>query len=236
MSGSRALNDEEVYNEMNKMVTFIRQEAIEKAREIKVKADEEFNIEKAKLVRQESINIEALFQRKFKQAEVQKKIAQSNHVNKSRLKVLQARQQLLDELFLDTRNQLQKVTQDKDRYSTLLKDLILQGLYQLMDENVTVIIRKCDLGLIEDAIKISSDLYKESTKLPIKIEVSKENYLADDGAGGVVLSSYFGRIKINNTLEERLSLAQDEQKHGGHSLLSHLCKTILSPDVANLFK
>ncbi|CAJ0831912.1 14664_t:CDS:2 [Entrophospora sp. SA101] len=210
MSGSRALNDEEVYNEMNKMVTFIRQEAIEKAREIKVKADEEFNIEKAKLVRQESINIEALFQRKFKQAEVQKKIAQSNHVNKSRLKVLQARQQLLDELFLDTRNQLQKVTQDKDRYSTLLKDLILQGLYQLMDENVTVIIRKCDLGLIEDAIKISSDLYKESTKLPIKIEVSKENYLADDGAGGVVLSSYFGRIKINNTLEERLSLAQDE--------------------------
>ncbi|CAJ0839038.1 16027_t:CDS:2 [Entrophospora sp. SA101] len=197
MSGSRALNDEEVYNEMNKMVTFIRQEAIEKAREIKVKADEEFNIEKAKLVRQESINIEALFQRKFKQAEVQKKF-------------LQARQQLLDELFLDTRNQLQKVTQDKDRYSTLLKDLILQGLYQLMDENVTVIIRKCDLGLIEDAIKISSDLYKESTKLPIKIEVSKENYLADDGAGGVVLSSYFGRIKINNTLEERLSLAQDE--------------------------
>nr|CAG8494571.1 6982_t:CDS:2 [Entrophospora candida]CAG8634955.1 1785_t:CDS:2 [Entrophospora candida] len=210
MSGSRALNDEEVYNEMNKMVTFIRQEAIEKAREIKVKADEEFNIEKAKLVRQESINIEALFQRKFKQAEVQKKIAQSNHVNKSRLKVLQARQQLLDELFLDTRNQLQKITQDKDRYSTLLKDLILQGLYQLMDENVTVIIRKCDLGLIEDAIKISSGLYKESTKLPIKIEVSKENYLADDGAGGVVLSSYFGRIKINNTLEERLSLAQDE--------------------------
>lgn len=210
MSGSRALNDEEVYNEMNKMVTFIRQEAIEKAREIKVKADEEFNIEKAKLVRQESINIEALFQRKFKQAEVQKKIAQSNHVNKSRLKVLQARQQLLDELFLDTRNQLQKISQDKDRYSTLLKDLILQGLYQLMDENVTVIIRKCDLGLIEDAIKISSDLYKESTKLPIKIEVSKENYLADDGAGGVALSSYFGRIKINNTLEERLSLAQDE--------------------------
>lgn len=43
---SRPLNDDEVINEMNKMVAFIRQEANEKAREIKVKADEEFAIEK----------------------------------------------------------------------------------------------------------------------------------------------------------------------------------------------
>lgn len=50
------LNDVEVSAEMSKMVSFIKQEALEKAREIKVKADEEFNIEKAKLVRQETVN------------------------------------------------------------------------------------------------------------------------------------------------------------------------------------
>lgn len=49
------MNDVEVSAEMNKMVSFIKQEALEKAREIKVKADEEFNIEKAKLVRQETV-------------------------------------------------------------------------------------------------------------------------------------------------------------------------------------
>ncbi|KAJ2322728.1 V-ATPase V1 sector subunit E, partial [Coemansia sp. RSA 2681] len=48
-TATRPMNDEEVFSEMNKMVAFIRQEALEKAREIKVKADEEFNIEKAKL-------------------------------------------------------------------------------------------------------------------------------------------------------------------------------------------
>ncbi len=55
-------------------VSFIKQEANEKAREIKIKADEEFNIEKAKIVRQETIAIEAFYQKKAKQAEIQKKM------------------------------------------------------------------------------------------------------------------------------------------------------------------
>ncbi|CAG8599743.1 14010_t:CDS:2 [Acaulospora colombiana] len=240
MSTSRALNDEEVLNEMNKMVAFIKQEAIEKAREIQVKADEEFNIEKTKLVRQESINIEANFQRKIKQAEVQRKMyarwnefrlvalvynvitvvniksspttcsTQSNYINKSRLKILQARQQSLDELFNEARIQLKKVSQDTDRYRDLLKDLILQTLYQLMDEHVTVIVRKSDLQLAEAAVQAAHKNFTDTTKLPLKIEIDKENFLPDSSAGGVILTSYFGRIKINNTLEERLKLAQEE--------------------------
>jgi hypothetical protein len=42
------MNDDEVVSEMNKMVAFIKQEAREKAREIRVKADEEFAIEKVR--------------------------------------------------------------------------------------------------------------------------------------------------------------------------------------------
>lgn len=45
---SHAMNDEEVNTELKKMVEFIRQEAQEKAREIQVKADEEFAIEKVR--------------------------------------------------------------------------------------------------------------------------------------------------------------------------------------------
>lgn len=78
------LNDTEVAQEMNKMIAFIKQEALEKARETKVKADEEFNIEKGKLVRAETVNIEAFFTKKVKQAEVQRKIATSHLINKNR--------------------------------------------------------------------------------------------------------------------------------------------------------
>ena len=70
---TRPLNDEEVNQEMKKMVAFIRQEANEKAREIQVKADEEFNIEKAKLVRQKALDIEASYTKKLKQATIKKK-------------------------------------------------------------------------------------------------------------------------------------------------------------------
>lgn len=70
----RPLTDDEVSAEMKKMIAFIRQEAIEKARELQVKADEEFNIEKAKLVRNEELAIEAATERKMKQAEIKKKM------------------------------------------------------------------------------------------------------------------------------------------------------------------
>jgi len=71
---SRALSDEEASKEMKKMVTFIMQEASEKAKEIRIKADEEFNIEKAKLVLQETTSIEANFAKRLGQAEVKRKM------------------------------------------------------------------------------------------------------------------------------------------------------------------
>jgi V-type H+-transporting ATPase subunit E len=71
---SRALSDEEASKEMKKMVTFIMQEATEKAKEIRIKADEEFNIEKAKLVLQETTSIEANYEKRLAQAEVKRKM------------------------------------------------------------------------------------------------------------------------------------------------------------------
>ena len=41
------LNDTQVNEELNKMQTFIKKEAEEKAKEIKLKADQEYEIEKS---------------------------------------------------------------------------------------------------------------------------------------------------------------------------------------------
>ncbi|KAG9292239.1 hypothetical protein G9A89_023959 [Geosiphon pyriformis] len=210
MSQISALNDDEVRAEMNKMVEFIKQEAREKAREITVKANEEFNIEKAKLVRQESINIEAAFQRKIKQAQIQKKIAQSNYINKSRLKVLQARHQKLEDLFAEARSKLHDVGNDQERYRKLLSGLILQGLFQVMDENVSLIVKKSEVHLVESVLAEVVEEYKKSTHLPVKIVVDPKEHLPESNAGGVILTSHFGRIIVNNTLEERLSIAEEE--------------------------
>ena len=56
------------------MIKFIQQEASEKAQEIKLKADEEYNIEKLYMVEEEKQKIRQEYERKEKQVEVQKRM------------------------------------------------------------------------------------------------------------------------------------------------------------------
>ena len=60
--------------QITQMINFIEQEAKEKAREIEAQADEEFTIEKQRLVKEEQKKIRQEFERKEKQVIVQKKM------------------------------------------------------------------------------------------------------------------------------------------------------------------
>ncbi|KAI8911621.1 ATPase, V1/A1 complex, subunit E [Gorgonomyces haynaldii] len=203
------LSDNEVAQEMNKMVAFIKQEALEKAREIKIKADEEFNIEKGKLVRQETVNIEAFFQKKLKQADVQRKIQHSHLINKNRLKVLQARQQILQDLFSEAKSKLVSIT-DGPHYGDLLTKLSLQGFYQLMEKKVSIQARPKDYPILEQSLKEAQRIYQEKLGLTIEPTIDKANPLPDNSYGGVVISAVEGRIRSNNTLETRLELLSEQ--------------------------
>jgi V-type H+-transporting ATPase subunit E len=68
------MNEEEVSQQLGHMVNFIQREADEKAAEIRQKADEEFAIEKARLVTEEKLKISKDFERKEKQIEVKRKM------------------------------------------------------------------------------------------------------------------------------------------------------------------
>ncbi|KAG0241214.1 ATPase, V1/A1 complex, subunit E [Mortierella sp. GBAus27b] len=209
MAYNKALNDQEVRTELDKMISFIGQEAREKAREIKVKADEEFNIEKAKLVRQEAVNIDAVFQRKIKQADVQRRIAQSNNINKARMKLLVARQELLDQLFADARKELVEVAKDASRYEKYLGDALVQSLFRLLESEVIVQHRKADEALLKKLIPDVQKRYEERTQQSVKIELSSD-HLPSDGAGGVIVAGHEGKIKCDNTPEARLAILEQD--------------------------
>jgi len=205
---SRPLNDEEVVSEMNKMVAFIRQEAFEKAREIKVKADEEFAIEKARLVKQETLAIDGAYEKKQKQAEVAQKIARSTATNKSRLRLLQAREQHLQDLFSDARERIIELSADEGKYTQLLQGIIVQGLLQMLEPEVTVQGRKKDVSILEKAAEAAASQYHDVSGREVKVKV--EGTLSDDIPGGVKLANGTGRITIDNTLDERLKLLEDK--------------------------
>ncbi|GAA5964068.1 hypothetical protein JCM3765_000889 [Sporobolomyces pararoseus] len=201
------LTDDEVVSEMRKMTAFIKQEALEKAREIKVKADEEFAIEKGKIVRQESSNIDANLERKKKQAEIERKIAVSNQNNKARLQLLEKREELLEQVFDEAKSRISEVTKDEKKYSTLLKDLILQALFTMMEKEIQVSGRPKDKSLLEKAAQDAAGEFEDKVGYKPKIEVDEE--LGDKSNGGVLLKGYGSRIVVNNTLDERLRLLEE---------------------------
>jgi len=202
------MNDDEVLNELNKMVAFIKQEALEKAREIKVKADEEFAIEKAKLVKQEQLAIDAQYEKKLKGAQVSQKIAQSTLTNKSRLRLLHRREEHIQDLFATCRSQVVTLSSsDTDAYSDFLVGVLTQGYLYLMEPSVVVHSRKSDVTAVEEAAFTAAEKYKEISGRDIKVDV--KGTLSDDIAGGVKLVSGTGRITLDNTLDERLRLLED---------------------------
>ena len=162
------------------MVAFIKQEAVEKAREIEIKADEEAAIEKSKLVRQETATIDALYERKFKQAALSQQIARSTVTNKTRLEVLAARQHLLDDLFDRARAKLADINADNKAYAAVLKNLVLEGLYALDEDSVLIRARPKDLAVLKDAIELACKEYKGHAGKDVSVVVDDANPLPDD--------------------------------------------------------
>jgi len=203
---SRPMNDEEVLTEMNKMVAFIKQEALEKAREIRVKADEEFAIEKARLVKQEQLAIDAQYEKRRKGAEVAQKIAHSTLTNKSRLRLLHLREQNLQDLFQVSREQLATLA-SSSQYVQFLQGIIVQGFLQLLDPEVIIHVREADAAAAKQAADAASRQYTDISGRHVEYELVAS--LSPDLAGGIKLVNGNGRITLDNTLDERLRLLED---------------------------
>jgi len=201
-----ALSDADVAKQIKHMMAFIEQEANEKAEEIDAKAEEEFNIEKGRLVQQQRIKIMEYYERKEKQVELQKKIQQSNMLNAARLRVLKAREDHVGSLLDDAKRRLADVVKDNGKYKKLLEVLLSQALLQILEAHVIVRCRQADVPLVEDILPACVQTVKEKTDKDVQIKIDQENYLAANSGGGIEALAQKGRIKISNTLETRLDM------------------------------
>ncbi|APA12015.1 hypothetical protein sscle_08g067850 [Sclerotinia sclerotiorum 1980 UF-70] len=189
---------------------------------------QEFAIEKSKLVRQETSAIDTQYEKKFKTARMSQQITQSTVTNKTRLKVLSARQELLDGIFEKAQGRLKEATQDKGKYTEILKNLLLEGMYALNEGKLQVRGRKQDYDVIKKAIEDAQKEYKEKTKKDIVASIDEKNPLPEESAGGLSIIGGGGKIDINNTFEERLKLLQD-------NALPSVRTTLFGPNVNRKF-
>ncbi|KAL6889246.1 ATPase, V1/A1 complex, subunit E [Trichoderma longibrachiatum] len=190
------------------MTAFIKQEAMEKAREIEIKANEEFEIEKSKLVRQETDAIDTQYEKKFKQATMSQQITRSTVANKTRLKVLGARQELLDGIFDEARRQLAEVVKDGARYQKTLNGLVLEGFFAMNEPELQIRAKKADYDAVKKAIEEAAKQYKDKVGKDVSATIDEANPLDNSIAGGIVIIGGKGKIDIDNTLEARLQLLE----------------------------
>uniref|UniRef100_A0A3P9ACV9 ATPase H+ transporting V1 subunit E1a n=1 Tax=Esox lucius TaxID=8010 RepID=A0A3P9ACV9_ESOLU len=170
------------------------------------KAEEEFNIEKGRLVQTQRLKIMAYYEKKEKQIDQQKKIQMSNLMNQARLKVLKARDDMIADLLTEARQRLANIAKDPAQYSALLEGLVLQGFYQLLEPKVTIRCRQQDVAMVQAAVQKNIPIYKEAVKGDIQVQIDRDRFLSPDISGGIEVYNNNGKIKVSNTLESRLDL------------------------------
>ncbi|KAK9786795.1 hypothetical protein WJX73_001527 [Symbiochloris irregularis] len=214
------MNEQEVERQIDQMVRFIKQEAEEKANEIKVSSEEEFNIEKLQLLDTEKAKIKKEYERRESQIDVKKKIEYSKQLNDSRIAILSSRDEAIRSILTEAKGQLVTLSKNKGKYKSLLTDLIAQAMGKLMEPEVVVRVRECDKELVKEAAEGAKTKFKEAFKgATCNITVDSSNYLppppsgkdhdeaADSCTGGVVLTNKAGSIVCSNTLDDRLKIA-----------------------------
>ncbi|KAK1376345.1 V-type proton ATPase subunit E [Heracleum sosnowskyi] len=214
------MNDSDVSKQIQQMVRFIRQEAEEKANEISVSAEEEFNIEKLQIVEAEKKKIKQEYERKQKQVEVRKKIEYSMQLNASRIKVLQAQDDLVDSMKAAASKELLNVGHHSffhhHKYDALVKALIVQSLLRLKEPAVLLRCRKEDIGVVENVLGSAVEEYARKAnvhepeviidRVHLPGPPSSHHAHGPSCSGGIVMASRDGKIVIENTLDARLEV------------------------------
>ncbi|EFC40482.1 predicted protein [Naegleria gruberi] len=193
------------------MINFIKSEAKEKADEIELQTREDFAIEKQNLVEDGKKKIREDYNKKEQQVIIKKKIDHSNEIKSARLEILKLKEEILKDMVAEALEQIKKAILNKDVYKKLLHDLVLQAALRFLDSELNVYCREQDYELVASQMASVQTAYKNKTNMDVKITVQKKNYLAANAAGGVLVHSKNDLIKIDNTLEKRVYLCQEQK-------------------------
>lgn len=211
------MNEMEVESQIAQMVKFIKQEAEEKANEIKVSAEEEFNLEKLQLLEQEKAKIRKDYERKEGQVEVKKKIEYSKTLNEQRINVLKAKEAAIQEILAEAKAKLKDVSKNPANYKKLMTDLLVQAMKKLEEQKATLRVRQVDVMLAKEILEPARKQFTAlfGSEAPA-LSVDSNSFLApppsgaedvDSCCGGLRLISGDGRIVCNNTLDDRLMVS-----------------------------
>lgn len=216
------MNESEARDSIRKMISYVEEEAKEKAREIEAKTEHEYNLAKAKYLHEAKEKLQAEYDKKWKQLEVQRRINKSTSINSSRMNIMKARNECMISLTEETRLAVaDRVKNDPDEYKEILKNLLIQGFIKLLDSEVTIMCREEDQELVQEVLEEAQNSFAEIMQneagktYSVTAVLDEKNFLPpapEKGSnnpscsGGIILLSHRGKIRCQNTLDDRLEL------------------------------
>ncbi|KAK9511804.1 hypothetical protein O3M35_000396 [Rhynocoris fuscipes] len=201
----------DISSQVERMVAFMDQEGEERTKEMLAKAEEEYNIYVGHLLQTEKVRIDAAINKKMKTIERMRKVSTSTARNEARLEVLGYRRSLVTGIFNQVREKIVKeIENDPEKYKNFMENMILEGLYRILEQRVGIRVRKEDVDLASEVIENVCNKYTETTKMQISIVLDKSQYLPTETLGGVYLSAKKGKIIMENTLANKLLRLQHD--------------------------
>ncbi len=92
--------------------------------------------------------------------------------NKSRLKLLQQREEHLQDLFATARSSIVELSAEEGRYVQFLENVAVQGFLSLLEPEVTVHTREKDVEIAERAVENAKNVYTEISGRTVKTSVN----------------------------------------------------------------
>lgn len=203
------------------MERMLKENAHEKAFEIHVLAQRQFEQQKKQFVTDGKKQIKSDHDEKVNNLNLDLNIKKSKKINEARLLKMKERNKCLDEIKDIMMVKLkEEMENNRDRYLATVKNLILQSMIKLIEPQLEIMVREEDKDDIESMIPEIQDQYKEfmtekteRDEYECELTILEEKYMPaelDKGCGGIILFTTNKRIMCTNTLVSRLNLACEE--------------------------
>ena len=200
------LDPHEIFEKrMEKFRAAIKRDKMKQLKRINDQADEEEEVELGKIKRDARNKDEDLFRKMENDVKVAEKIFKSRKVTDCRMKEMKVRFDMIEKVEKETKEALKNLTKDKPKYKQLLRGLIKQGLIKPLEENVEVRCLREEEGLIKEVMGEVQREFNSECAVQSTMVIATANYLEAADLGGVILTSFKGRIVCDNSLRARLT-------------------------------
>lgn len=203
---------------MDAIISYINEQRRKQVDKIKSDLRKEKDLEEEMHYKPEKERLMKKIDKELEEYKTKMKIKQSQNFNKIRLEKLKVKIDCVNDIFEQAKKTLRdRIQNNKKEYQKILKNLIIQGCIRLLDNKINVICKKSDYDLVKGILNDAKDEFleklkkeaKKSVQLPkFEVTLDGKNFLPENLTGGVFLTSLKTKIRVDNTLDKRLSLLQ----------------------------